>query len=245
MHDPGVKTSIDSCRIFNLVTNALVVKCPGIKARRGRHSGSDSLGFTFPRVQVSAPVLSAKAGTSDNIGHPQAGCWVPGAPGAEQLPRFVGSCIPPSGLMHLPWLSFASASSQPIPLMLQDLHPGPLLTPVPAAWEAAWELWLFLRENCRDLARFTHGSGHPGAVHSTKSPSRVQKWSLISSDAPCSHLHPSARAVMLLDPSLLTPFPLFPARLKCHNKCTKEAPPCHLLIIHRGGKDLPSSFCLG
>ncbi|NXB02151.1 KSR2 Kinase, partial [Cnemophilus loriae] len=24
--------------------------------------------------------------------------------------------------------------------------------------------------------------------------------------------------------------------LKCHNKCTKEAPPCHLLIIHRGGK---------
>ncbi|NXQ19165.1 KSR2 Kinase, partial [Peucedramus taeniatus] len=23
--------------------------------------------------------------------------------------------------------------------------------------------------------------------------------------------------------------------LKCHNKCTKEAPPCHLLIIHRGG----------
>ncbi|XP_042684916.1 LOW QUALITY PROTEIN: kinase suppressor of Ras 2 [Centrocercus urophasianus] len=25
-------------------------------------------------------------------------------------------------------------------------------------------------------------------------------------------------------------------KLKCHNKCTKEAPPCHLLIIHRGGK---------
>ncbi|XP_031411778.1 kinase suppressor of Ras 2 [Meleagris gallopavo] len=25
-------------------------------------------------------------------------------------------------------------------------------------------------------------------------------------------------------------------RLKCHNKCTKEAPPCHLLIIHRGGR---------
>ncbi|KAL4636086.1 kinase suppressor of Ras 2 isoform X1 [Arapaima gigas] len=24
-------------------------------------------------------------------------------------------------------------------------------------------------------------------------------------------------------------------KLKCHNKCTKEAPPCHLLIIHRGG----------
>ncbi|XP_018596031.1 kinase suppressor of Ras 2 isoform X2 [Scleropages formosus] len=23
-------------------------------------------------------------------------------------------------------------------------------------------------------------------------------------------------------------------KLKCHNKCTKEAPPCHLLIIHRG-----------
>ncbi|NXM20947.1 KSR2 Kinase, partial [Ploceus nigricollis] len=34
--------------------------------------------------------------------------------------------------------------------------------------------------------------------------------------------------------SLLTPFSLSPARLKCHNKCTKEAPPCHLLIIHRG-----------
>lgn len=26
-------------------------------------------------------------------------------------------------------------------------------------------------------------------------------------------------------------------RLKCHNKCTKEAPPCHLLIIQRGGRD--------
>ncbi|POI32560.1 hypothetical protein CIB84_003688, partial [Bambusicola thoracicus] len=25
-------------------------------------------------------------------------------------------------------------------------------------------------------------------------------------------------------------------RLKCHNKCTKEAPPCHLLIIHRGAR---------
>lgn len=24
-------------------------------------------------------------------------------------------------------------------------------------------------------------------------------------------------------------------KLKCHNKCTKEAPPCHLLIIQRGG----------
>ncbi|XP_030647538.1 LOW QUALITY PROTEIN: kinase suppressor of Ras 2 [Chanos chanos] len=26
-------------------------------------------------------------------------------------------------------------------------------------------------------------------------------------------------------------------KLKCHNKCTKEAPPCHLLIYHRGGRD--------
>ncbi|KAI3372592.1 hypothetical protein L3Q82_023055 [Scortum barcoo] len=26
-------------------------------------------------------------------------------------------------------------------------------------------------------------------------------------------------------------------RLKCHNKCTKEAPPCHLLIIQRGGRE--------
>ncbi|KAM6965673.1 kinase suppressor of Ras 2 isoform 2-T2 [Aplochiton taeniatus] len=26
-------------------------------------------------------------------------------------------------------------------------------------------------------------------------------------------------------------------KLKCHNKCTKEAPPCHLLIIQRGGRD--------
>ncbi|KAK3514320.1 hypothetical protein QTP70_014188, partial [Hemibagrus guttatus] len=26
-------------------------------------------------------------------------------------------------------------------------------------------------------------------------------------------------------------------RLKCHNKCTKEAPPCHLLIYHRGGRN--------
>ncbi|KYO31742.1 kinase suppressor of Ras 1 isoform C [Alligator mississippiensis] len=25
-------------------------------------------------------------------------------------------------------------------------------------------------------------------------------------------------------------------KLKCHNKCTKEAPPCHLLIIHCGGR---------
>nr|XP_014431627.1 kinase suppressor of Ras 2 [Pelodiscus sinensis] len=25
-------------------------------------------------------------------------------------------------------------------------------------------------------------------------------------------------------------------KLKCHNKCTKEAPPCHILIIHRGGR---------
>lgn len=32
-----------------------------------------------------------------------------------------------------------------------------------------------------------------------------------------------------------------PFRLKCHNKCTKEAPPCHLLIIHRGGKGLSSA----
>ncbi|NXM73113.1 KSR2 Kinase, partial [Serilophus lunatus] len=47
-----------------------------------------------------------------------------------------------------------------------------------------------------------------------------------------------------LRPSLLTPFSLFPARLKCHNKCTKEAPPCHLLIIHRGGKGLSSPLCL-
>ncbi|XP_060740227.1 kinase suppressor of Ras 2 isoform X1 [Tachysurus vachellii] len=26
-------------------------------------------------------------------------------------------------------------------------------------------------------------------------------------------------------------------KLKCHNKCTKEAPPCHLLIYHRGGRN--------
>ncbi|XP_055743602.1 kinase suppressor of Ras 2-like isoform X1 [Salvelinus fontinalis] len=26
-------------------------------------------------------------------------------------------------------------------------------------------------------------------------------------------------------------------KLKCHNKCTKEAPPCHLLIIQRGGSN--------
>ncbi|XP_015234338.1 PREDICTED: kinase suppressor of Ras 2 isoform X1 [Cyprinodon variegatus] len=35
-------------------------------------------------------------------------------------------------------------------------------------------------------------------------------------------------------------------KLKCHNKCTKEAPPCHLLIIQRGGreslKDQPGSI---
>ncbi|NXP98940.1 KSR2 Kinase, partial [Vidua macroura] len=43
--------------------------------------------------------------------------------------------------------------------------------------------------------------------------------------------------------SLLTPLSLSPARLKCHNKCTKEAPPCHLLIIHRGGRVLcPSGW---
>uniref|UniRef100_W5K0U9 non-specific serine/threonine protein kinase n=1 Tax=Astyanax mexicanus TaxID=7994 RepID=W5K0U9_ASTMX len=27
-------------------------------------------------------------------------------------------------------------------------------------------------------------------------------------------------------------------KLKCHNKCTKEAPPCHLLIYHRGARQL-------
>ncbi|XP_042187275.1 kinase suppressor of Ras 2 [Oncorhynchus tshawytscha] len=26
-------------------------------------------------------------------------------------------------------------------------------------------------------------------------------------------------------------------KLKCHNKCTKEAPPCHLLLIQRGGSN--------
>ncbi|XP_061672367.1 kinase suppressor of Ras 2 isoform X3 [Syngnathoides biaculeatus] len=26
-------------------------------------------------------------------------------------------------------------------------------------------------------------------------------------------------------------------KLKCHNKCTKDAPPCHLLIIQRGGRE--------
>uniref|UniRef100_A0A8C3T6E8 non-specific serine/threonine protein kinase n=1 Tax=Chelydra serpentina TaxID=8475 RepID=A0A8C3T6E8_CHESE len=31
-------------------------------------------------------------------------------------------------------------------------------------------------------------------------------------------------------------------KLKCHNKCTKEAPPCHILIIHRGGKNPFTSF---
>ncbi|XP_036027553.1 kinase suppressor of Ras 2 [Onychomys torridus] len=32
-------------------------------------------------------------------------------------------------------------------------------------------------------------------------------------------------------------------KLKCHNKCTKEAPPCHLLIIHRGDqKPLPKTL---
>uniref|UniRef100_A0A8C8SX40 non-specific serine/threonine protein kinase n=1 Tax=Pelusios castaneus TaxID=367368 RepID=A0A8C8SX40_9SAUR len=29
-------------------------------------------------------------------------------------------------------------------------------------------------------------------------------------------------------------------KLKCHNKCSKEAPPCHILIIHRGGKSFPT-----
>uniref|UniRef100_A0A8C9MG88 Kinase suppressor of ras 2 n=1 Tax=Serinus canaria TaxID=9135 RepID=A0A8C9MG88_SERCA len=48
-----------------------------------------------------------------------------------------------------------------------------------------------------------------------------------SSPFSCPSIHPC---------SLLTPFSLSPARLKCHNKCTKEAPPCHLLIIHRGAR---------
>ncbi|NXP09371.1 KSR2 Kinase, partial [Thinocorus orbignyianus] len=63
---------------------------------------------------------------------------------------------------------------------------------------------------------------------------------------PCSEPHPSSQAVMLHIPFALPShaFSLSPARLKCHNKCTKEAPPCHLLIIHRGGKGLSSPFCL-
>lgn len=60
----------------------------------------------------------------------------------------------------------------------------------------------------------------------------------------CCEPRPAGGMVMLHIPSLLTPLSLFPPRLKCHNKCTKEAPPCHLLIIHRGGKGLSSPFCL-
>ncbi|KAF1436225.1 Kinase suppressor of Ras 2, partial [Spheniscus demersus] len=94
------------------------------------------------------------------------------------------------------------------------------------------------------------GSEHPGAVHNRNVPSsHLSGWregprsaatlpalSRIPLAAPSRSASPS--------PSLLTPFSLFPARLKCHNKCTKEAPPCHLLIIHRGGKGLSSPFCL-
>ncbi|NXC00120.1 KSR2 Kinase, partial [Orthonyx spaldingii] len=51
---------------------------------------------------------------------------------------------------------------------------------------------------------------------------------------------PSILSLHQLSPCpLLTACSLSPARLKCHNKCTKEAPPCHLLIIHRGGKAPP------
>ncbi|CAJ1069485.1 kinase suppressor of Ras 2 isoform X2 [Xyrichtys novacula] len=32
-------------------------------------------------------------------------------------------------------------------------------------------------------------------------------------------------------------------KLKCHNKCTKEAPPCHLLIIQRGGRESFKGIC--
>ncbi|KAF1409929.1 Kinase suppressor of Ras 2, partial [Spheniscus humboldti] len=94
------------------------------------------------------------------------------------------------------------------------------------------------------------GSEHPGAVHNRNvTSSHLSGWrkgpwsaatlpalSRIPLAAPSRSASPS--------PSLLTPFSLFPARLKCHNKCTKEAPPCHLLIIHRGGKGLSSPFCL-
>ncbi|NXK20550.1 KSR2 Kinase, partial [Arenaria interpres] len=60
--------------------------------------------------------------------------------------------------------------------------------------------------------------------------------SLGCSDAPCSEPHPPGQTVVLRIPLTLPShaFSLSPARLKCHNKCTKEAPPCHLLIIHRG-----------
>ncbi|NXJ71233.1 KSR2 Kinase, partial [Rostratula benghalensis] len=63
---------------------------------------------------------------------------------------------------------------------------------------------------------------------------------------PCSEPPPSGQPTM---PHIPFPLPshafsLSPARLKCHNKCTKEAPPCHLLIIHRGGKGFSSPFCL-
>ncbi|KAF1662183.1 Kinase suppressor of Ras 2, partial [Aptenodytes patagonicus] len=94
------------------------------------------------------------------------------------------------------------------------------------------------------------GSEHPGAVRNRNvTSSHLSGWRKGPRSAAMlpalSHIPlavPSRSAPP--SPSLLTPFSLFPARLKCHNKCTKEAPPCHLLIIHRGGKGLSSPFCL-
>ncbi|NXP47858.1 KSR2 Kinase, partial [Heliornis fulica] len=56
-----------------------------------------------------------------------------------------------------------------------------------------------------------------------------------SSDTLCRELHPSNRSTTFCTSSALSSHTFFlRPRLKCHNKCTKEAPPCHLLIIHRG-----------
>lgn len=113
------------------------------------------------------------------------------------------------------------------------------LIPVLTAW-VGWELRLLPRTSCRTAGicdNQNHTSSHLSGWK--KGP-----WSsAMLPDLSCIPL-PYHDAPHPLRPRSSPLVSLLLARLKCHNKCTKEAPPCHLLIIHRGGKGLSSPFCL-
>ncbi|NXF34602.1 KSR2 Kinase, partial [Nyctibius bracteatus] len=215
----------------------------------------------FPHV--SAPFNSGKSGRNYNFGHLQAGWWVPGPPqpaekwGSQAAPQVwssIGSDAPTLALVCSP-------------CVLPPTSPG---APGRASHTAAdpCGLGIVVLPCCKTMGMWEGlrvGSEHPRAVHNLSvTPSHLPGWAKsqnhlgwkrpLGSSSPTIALTspqgaatlpaPSRDAPRPPSPSLLTPFPLFPARLKCHNKCTKEAPPCHLLIIHRGGKGLSSPFCL-
>ncbi|KAF1474469.1 Kinase suppressor of Ras 2, partial [Pygoscelis antarcticus] len=228
--------------------------------------------MAFPQAWVSAPFISAEAGGNYNFGHLGAGWWVPGPlqpaekggswaapPGRAGLgvpaPLHRGRCTHRGS--RLPGACSLCVLPASSPDAADDVHPVPLLIPVPTAWAGG----LGITGSSRAQAAGLQGSGrvcpwarsgseHPGAVHNRNvTSSHLSGWRKGPRSAAMlpalSHIPlavPSRSASP--SPSLLTPFSLFPARLKCHNKCTKEAPPCHLLIIHRGGKGLSSPFCL-